>query len=112
MFSQVDGKVNWHILFQDIVDHRYDGTEEEYQDVFITTRTVTKCRKETKKGVEVIVQWKYGSTTWVTLKDMKNSYPVQLAEYVLHFRIASNPVFAWWIQHEVVKHKYSIGKLN
>ena len=26
MFAQVDGEGNGHVLFQDIVDHRYDGT--------------------------------------------------------------------------------------
>ena len=29
MFSQVDGEGNMHVLFQDIFDHRYDGTEPE-----------------------------------------------------------------------------------
>ena len=27
IFSQVYGEVNWHVLFQEIVDHRYNGTE-------------------------------------------------------------------------------------
>jgi hypothetical protein len=35
------------------------------------------------------VQWKDGSTTWVALKDMKHSYPVQLAEHSIQRRIAS-----------------------
>ena len=27
IFAQVDGEVNWHVLFQYIVNHRYDGTD-------------------------------------------------------------------------------------
>ena len=27
MFSLVDGEGNFHVLFQEIVNHRYDGTE-------------------------------------------------------------------------------------
>ena len=27
MFGQVNGEGNWHILFQDIFNHRYDVTE-------------------------------------------------------------------------------------
>ena len=76
IFAQVDGEVYQHFLFQEIVNHRYDGTEVKEQDAFITTRNGTKRCRETKKPVEVLDQWKYGITTWVTLKDMKNSYPV------------------------------------
>ena len=76
MFDQVDGEVNRHVIFQEIVNHRYDGTEVKEQDAFITTRNGTKRCRERKKPVEVLDQWKDGITTWVTLKDMKNSYPV------------------------------------
>ena len=68
----MNGERNWHFLFQDIADHRYDVTEVRKQDELITTHTGKKCRRKTTKGVEVLVQWEYGSTTWVTLKDMKN----------------------------------------
>ena len=51
MFAQIDGEVNWHVLLQDIVNHRYDGTEVKEQDAFITTRTRTKgCRDMKKRG--------------------------------------------------------------
>ena len=59
----MNGEVNWHVLFQEIFEHRYDGTEVKEQDAFITTRTGTKRRRETTKGVEVLFQWKDGSTT-------------------------------------------------
>ena len=87
MLAHVDGEENQHVLFQDIVDHRYDSTEVKEQYAFITTHTgMNYCRKTTK-GIEFLIQWKDGSTAWVTLKDMKNSYPVQMAEYVVHHRI-------------------------
>ena len=53
----------WHVLFQEIFDNRYNGTELKEQYTFTTTRTGTKRRRETTKGVEVLVQWKDGSTT-------------------------------------------------
>ena len=108
----MNGEGNWHILFQEIVEHRYNGTKVKYQDAFITTHTETKRRRETTKGVEVLAQWKYGSTIWATLKDMKNSHPVQMAEYALHCRIAGDPEFAWCIQHVLAKRNRIIGKLK
>ena len=58
------------------------------------------------------MQWKDGSTTWITLKDMKNSYPVQLAEYAMLRRIAEEPAFGWWIKHVLKKRNCIIGKLK
>ena len=43
---------------------------------------------------------------------MKNSYPVQLAEYATHRRLAGEPAFAWWIQHVLNKRNRIIGKLK
>ena len=77
-FAQVGGEVNQQVIFQDIVYHRYVGAEVKEQDTFIMTHTGTKPRRETTEGVEVLDQWKDGSTAWVNLKDMKNSYPVQM----------------------------------
>ena len=59
----MNGEGNRNFLFQEIVEHRYDGTEVKEQDAFITTLTGTKRRIDTTKGVEVLVQWKDGSTT-------------------------------------------------
>jgi hypothetical protein len=58
------------------------------------------------------VQWKDGSTTWVALKDVKNSYPVQLAEYSIQRRIAGEPAFAWWVKHVLSERNRIIGKLK
>ena len=79
VFDEVNVEGNWHVLLQDVVDHRYDGTDATEQDVFITTRTRTKRLRETTNEVEVLVKWNDDSTTWVALKDMKNSYPVKMA---------------------------------
>ena len=43
-----------------------------------------------------LVQWKDSSTTWVELKDMKEAYPVQVAEYSVQNHISLEPAFAWW----------------
>ena len=86
--------------------------EVKEQKLFITTRTGTKRRRETTKGIEVLVQWKYGSTTWVTLTDMKNLYPVQMAEYAVQHRIAGDPAFAWWIRNVLSKRNCINEKLE
>ena len=48
----------------------------------------------------------------MTLNDMKNSYPVQMAEYAVHRRIAGNPEFAWWIRHVLAKRNRIVANLK
>ena len=55
MFAQFNEEVNWHVLYQEIFDHRYDSTEVKDKDAFIATRTGTKRCRETTKGVEVLI---------------------------------------------------------
>jgi hypothetical protein len=112
MFAQTDMEGNRHVLFEEITDHRTDGSEVKQQDAFIKTRSGTERRRETTKGWEILVQWKDGSTTWVALKDMKESYPLQLAEYAVLNRIAEEPAFKWWVKHALKKRNRIIGKIN
>lgn len=80
LFAQIDDEGNRHVLFQEIIDYRTTGKQVLQQDAFITTRMGTRRRRETTLGWEMLVQWKDLSTTWVSLKDMKEAYPIQTAE--------------------------------
>ena len=110
--AQINEEGNQYLLFQGIVDHRYNRTEVKEQDAFITTHTRTNCRRETTKAVEVIIQCKYGIKTWVDLEDVKNYYSVQIAEYSVQFHIENNPVFLLWILNVLAKRNGIIGKMK
>jgi hypothetical protein len=56
MFAQVEDKGNRHVLFEEIIDHRTNGTEVKQQDAFLTTRNDNKRRRETTKGWEILIQ--------------------------------------------------------
>ena len=45
----------------------------------------------TEASREFLVKWKGGSSDWVMLKDLKDSYPVQLAEYCKMNNIDDEP---------------------
>ena len=72
-FAQVDEEGNRSVLFDEIVDVRTDGTQVLQQDAFVNTSR--------------------GSTTWKKLKDIKDSYPVQLVEYAVENRVSEEPAF-------------------
>jgi Reverse transcriptase (RNA-dependent DNA polymerase) len=112
LFAQIDDEGNRHVLFDEIIDHRTNGKQVMQQDAFLTTRTGTKRRRETTIGWEVLIRWKDGSTTWVALKDTKEAYPVQLAEYAVQSRLAEEPAFAWWVPFTLKKRNRIIAKVK
>ena len=112
MFAQVDQEGNHHVLLDKIIDYRVNGREVKQQDSFIITRSGTKRRHETTIGWQLLVQWKDGSTNWVALKDLKESYPVQVAEYSVATKICMEPAFAWWVPHTLKKCNCIISKVK
>ena len=107
LLSQVDDEGHRSVLLQEIVDHRVDGREVAKDLAFIISHNGGQRRKETTQGWDILTQWKYGSTTWESLKDVKESYLVQVAEYAHQRKLSDDPEFVWWVPH-VLKQRESI----
>ena len=112
MIAQVDDEGHRTLLLQDVVNHRVNGREVKKADAFITSRNGGRRRRETRRGWEILIQWKDGSTTWEALKDVKESYPVQLAEYAILHKISDEPAFAWWVPYVIKKRERIISKVK
>ena len=112
LFEQIDDEGNRHVLFQEIIDHCTNGKQSLQQDAFITTQSGTQRRRETTVGWELLEQWKDLSTIWISLKDVKEAYPVQSAEYATQAPIAEEPAFAWWAPHTLKKRNRIIAKVK
>ena len=112
LFAQVDEDGHRHVLFDEIIAHRTNGKEVKQADAFITSRQGGKRRRMTTQGWEILVQWKDGSTTWVDLKDIKDSFPVELAEYAVQTKLSMEPAFAWWVPHVLRKRNRIIAKIK
>ena len=112
MWSQIDEEGNRHVLFDSIIDHRTNGREIKKKDAFIISPNGGKRRIETTKGHEILLQWKDGSTTWEAMKDIKECYSVQLAEYAIQNNIQNDPAYAWWVPHVIKKRERIISKVK
>ena len=110
LFAQIDEDRNRQVLMDEIIGHRSNKHAMKQQDAFIITKTGTKRRKETTKGWELLIRWKDGGTDWVALKDIKESYPVEVAEYAVSSRISQEPAFAWWASSVLKNHNRIIAK--
>ena len=95
-----------------LVDYRTNGTEIKQQDAFTRSKNGGQRRRPTTKGWEILLQWKDGSTTWESLKDIKECYPVQLSDFAIEKKISKEPAFAWWIPHVIRKRNRIIAKVK
>jgi hypothetical protein len=49
-----------------------------------------------------------GTTLWLPLSDVKNSFPVHLANYVINNGLQDLPAFSWWVNRAIKKRQASI----
>jgi hypothetical protein len=49
------------------------------------------------------VEWKDGTTSWERLTDLKESNPVEVAEYAAAKSLLETPAFVWWAPHVIKK---------
>ena len=112
VFAQVDQNGNREVRLDEITEYRTTSQELKQQDAFITTRTGTERRHKATIRWELLVQWKDGSTNWIALKDLKESYPVQVTEYSVGARISMEPAFAWWVPYTLKKHNQIVAKVK
>ena len=80
MFAQVDAEGNQFQLLNEITNHRSDNAAIRIDDGFVTGRNGNRVPKPTTRGWSLLLSWKDGSSDRVPLKDLKNAYPVQIAE--------------------------------
>ena len=81
-------------------------------DGFIVTRRGVKRRRKTTAGWKILIRWKDDSETWIPLKDLKESHPVELAEFSRARGIDSEPAFAWWVPYTLRKRDVILSSIK
>ena len=111
MYSQVDDEGRHFALLSDIIDHKSDGKAVASDDGFFVDWHGKQQRRITTKGWKLLVEWKDGTSSWVPLADMKEAFPIDVAEYAVSNKISSEPAFAWWVPHVLGKRDRLIKKV-
>jgi hypothetical protein len=112
IYTQVDNEGKHFVLLHEITDHRKTKDAVSKEDGFIVMPNGRKTPKRTTKGWELLVEWKDGTTTWVPLKDIKDTNPVEVAEYAITNQIESEPAFTWWVSTVMKKRDRIVAKLQ
>ena len=112
MYRQVDADGFSHTLLDSIQDHRKDGNAVERADGYVTTRSGRRRMRETTSGWFFKVLWKDGSEQWIPLNIMKESNPLEVADYATARGIDHEPAFQWWIPFTLRKRDRIISSVN
>jgi len=112
ILSQVVDEGHLQMLLDEIIDHLTTGEQIKKGSEYVEMTNGTKRRILTTKAWEICVQWKDGSTDWIALKDLKDSYPVDLAGYTVNNKIDGEPAFAWWVPYTIKKRSAIIKKVK
>ena len=59
--------------------------------------------RKTTCGWSLLIQWKDDTESWVPLKDLKESHPVEADEYEKYLGMAYEPAFAWCVPYTLKK---------
>ena len=112
LFAQVDSEGRQYVLMKEISDHRKDETAIPISEGWLTMPNGRKVRRKSTQGWQLLVEWKEGGSDWITLKDLKESYPVEVAEYAKANKIAEEPAFAWWVNNVLKRRNRIISKVK
>ena len=112
LHERVDEEGHRKLLLDEIINYRRNNDTFHKSDTFIKTSTGNRRRKITTKGWEICVLWEDVSTNWIALKDIKQSYPIELDDFSQLHGTHEEAAFAWWIQYVDRKRKAMISKLK
>jgi hypothetical protein len=112
LFSQIDEEGHRLQLIDEIIDYRKTDEAIKETDAFIVTPSGRNSRRHTTAGWELLVRWKDGSQTWVPLKDAKEAFVVETADFAILNRIDHEPAFAWWVPTVIKKRKAIVAKIK
>jgi len=103
IYSQANQEGHSYLMLSEIIDHEVDSN---------AIRDTGGNKTCTTKGWHLIVAWKDGTTLSVPLREMKNSYPLETADYAVSNKLEKEPAFAWWVPHVKRKKERMISKIK
>ena len=77
--------------------HRKFGHVVSMKDAYVETKRGVSKLRHTSIGWKFLIEWKDGSSSWISLKVLKESTPIEVAEYVTPLGLANEPDFSWWV---------------
>ena len=103
MYAQVDLEGFTLCLLDSIIDYKTDETAVTKDQMYVVTRRGQRRMRKTTCGWKLLVLWKDGTEQWIPLKDLKESHPIEVAEFAKARGIDDQPAFIWWVPYTLRK---------
>jgi hypothetical protein len=103
LYSQLDSEGHRYVLLDEIVDFMKDEDAVPSEDLFVICSNGNIHERRTTKGWHLCILWKDGSTSWEALKDIKESFPIQVAEFAISRGLEKEPAFTWWVRDTLLR---------
>jgi hypothetical protein len=81
LLNQIDDEGFSTTMVESVVDHRKTDAAVNKDDMYTVSHNGTKRIRQTTCGWQLLVKWKDSSKQWVPLSFLKESNPVDVAEY-------------------------------
>lgn len=112
LFSQVDKEGSQYCLFKEIIGHRKNSKAIDKADQYRPGRNGKQAKKQTTAGWDLEVEWVDGSTSWLPLKELKETNTIETAQYAVDNRIYEEPAFDWWTRDVLKRRRRLIQMLQ
>ena len=111
LYSLCDDDGYQYSLLKGIIDHRKTDEAISKEDGYVLVNGIRRKRISTI-GWELQVTWEDRSTSWTTLKDLKESNPLEVAKYAISRDLENEPAFSWWVKHTLRTRDRIISRLK
>ena len=113
MLTQVDSDGFSLSLMEGINDYkRDDSVAIPKTDKYITTARGQRRLRKTTAGWKLLVKWRDQSESCVKLSELKESHPMETAEFAKSRGIDDESAFAWWVPHMLKKRNAIISPMK
>jgi hypothetical protein len=111
LWSQCDADGRQFNMICGIIGHKTDGHAIPVSDGTYMVGGQERL-KRTTAGWKINVEFSDGTTDWLPLRDVKESNPIDLAEYAIASKIDHEPAFKWWVPLVLRKRHRMINKIK
>ena len=95
-----------------ILEQKCDGTAVRMYENYFMTKQGKHNMRHSNVGWSFHIKWKNGSTEWVVIKYLKETNPVDVAEYDTARGIEKEPLLVWWVPYTLRKRDVIVSEVS
>jgi hypothetical protein len=107
-----DESGHYSARLKSVLDHRRQGNAVSKAKRYIFSCNGQRKLRQSTAGWMFLVEYTDGRKDWMQLKDLKETNPVKIAEYVTASGIDDEVAFQWWVLYMLRKKQRIIAAVK